>query len=205
MVPGMRIAATLILVTSLAAPAAAQPVEVGTWRLACAVDRMTDRAACLLRHRDWVERPEAGQPGLALEVIERNGRLVPAVTSRDLGLEQAARGLLALSGTAQLRFPPNRLLDLPCGLEGRSLICAPRGEEAARAEAELSQAAVALARMTGRGIGEGGEPAELRLAGTAEALARLRREAPPGPPTAEPPPGLDARDLMQRLQRLLGY
>jgi hypothetical protein len=123
-----------------------------------------------------------------------------------LGLEQAARGLLAVSGTAQLRFPPNRLLELPCGLEGRSLICAPRGEDATRAEAELPLAERALVRMTGLTGGGTAEPAELPLAGTRDALARFRREIPPGtPPTPEAPPGLDAREMLQRLQRLLGY
>ena len=93
---------------------------------------MTDRGACLLRLQDWVERPTSGGSGggtgLALEIIDRQGRLVPAVTARDLTLDSATRGLLALSGTAQLRFPPNRLFEMPCGLDGRSIVCAPRAE-----------------------------------------------------------------------------
>lgn len=204
----MRSAATLILFLTLAVAVAAraQSVDFGSWRLSCATDRMTDRSNCLLRHRDWAEPPAAGQAGLALEVADRGGRLVPLVTARDLGLEQAARGLQALSGTAQLRFPPNRLIELPCGLEGRSLVCAPRPEDAARAESELATADRALVRMTGLTGGSTAEPAELALSGTRDALARLRRDLPPGgaaPP--EPPPGLEIRELLQRLQRLLGY
>ena len=43
-----------------------------------------------------------------------------------------------------------------------------------------------------------------RLPGTAEALARLRQEAPPGSlGTAEPPPRMDA-DMLQRLFRMFG-
>lgn len=200
----MRIPALIALL--LAAPVAlnAQPAEeIGSWRLSCMVDRMTDRAACALRHRDWAERPAAGVPGLALEVLDRGGRLVPAVTARDLTLEGASRGLLALSGTAQLRFPPNRLFEMPCALEGRSLVCAPRAEDAARAEAELPQADRVLVRMQGMPGGSTAEPAELRLAGTRDALARFRREAPAGTAPAEPP-GLDGRELLQRLMRLLG-
>jgi len=204
----MRRAATLpliLLAIVMAAPALAQQSEqIGSWRLTCSTDRMTDRTTCLLRLRDWVEPPGSAMPGLALEVIERGGRLVPAVTSRDLTLEGAARGLLALTGMAQLRFPPHRLFEMPCGLEGWSLICAPRPEDTARAEQELPQADRVLVRMLGMpGSGSpAAEPVEFRLSGTAEALARYRRAAPPGAAAPEPP-GLDGRGLLQRLLRLL--
>ena len=79
-------------------PAAAEVNEsIGTWRLTCATDRMTDRTACTLLHEQPVERSEPGRPSLALEVVDRGGKLVPAVTVRDLTLESAARGLLALT------------------------------------------------------------------------------------------------------------
>jgi hypothetical protein len=194
-----RLATLLLALAPLAA--AAQPAEdIGSWRLACQQDKMTDRAACTLRHRDWVERPTAGTPGLALEVIDRRGRLVPAVTARDLTLEGASRGLLALTGTAQLRFPPNKLFEMPCGLEGRSVICAPKAEDAARAEQELLAADRALVRVVG-GTGESStaEPVELRLSGTKEALARFAREAPPEP--NREPEGIDGREMLQRLFR----
>ncbi|MCW8087180.1 hypothetical protein [Sabulicella glaciei] len=194
---------TLALLALLATPALAQPQgeEIGSWRLHCFNDRMTDRVACSMRHRDWVERPGA-QPGLALEVVERNGRLVPAVTARDLSLDGAARGLLALTGTAQLRFDTNPMMELPCGLEGRSLICAPRSADAPRAAEELAGAARALIRMGGMGSGAtpGAEPAELRLANTAQALERFRRQQPPGSAPPAPEPGLDLRDILLRLR-----
>jgi hypothetical protein len=199
------------LVTALAAlplllPAlarAAPDQEIGSWRLACVQDKMTDQAACQLRHRDWVERPSGAVPGLALEVIDRRGRLVPAVTARDLTLEGASRGLLALTGTAQLRFPPNRMFEMPCGLEGRSVVCAPTPEDAPRAEQELLAADRALVRVVG-GSDESStaDPTELRLAGTKDALARFAKEAPPNA-SAGPEP-LDARGLLQRLLRFLG-
>jgi hypothetical protein len=196
--------ATSLLLAALALPAAAQTVEeIGPWRLVCAVDRMTDRADCRLRHRDPLEPGAAGRPGLVLELLDRGGRVVPAVTARDLSLEDASRGLLAFTGTAQLRFPPNRLFEMPCGFEGRSLICAPRAEDAARAGEELPRAATVLLRMQVTGAQGGGEPAELRLAETAEAIRRLRARMPEGS-AQQPPAGFDARDLMQRFQRLFG-
>lgn len=208
----MRRTATLLaLLLPLGATAAAQPVadEIGTWRLVCAADRMTDRTACTLLHARPVEPSEPGRPALALEIVERAGRMVPAVTARDLTLEGAARGLLALTGAAQLRFPPNRLFEMPCGLEGRSLVCAPRAEDLPRAEAELPAADRVLVRMQGLGVGGGGtaaEPVELRLSGTAAAIARYRQQVPPGSGAAATPdsPGLEGRELLGRIMRFLG-
>jgi len=203
----MRRIATALLAAALAAPAAAQapgPEEIGSWLLTCATDRMTDRSECTLRHRTPVERSSPGFPALALEVVDRGGRLVPVVTARDLTVEGAARALLAVTGTAQLRFPPNRLFEMPCALEGRSIVCAPKPEDAARAAEELARADTALARVVGFGAGSGrSEPAELRLSGTREALARFRARAPEAAPAA-PQGGVDARELLQRLQRLFG-
>lgn len=201
----IRTASLLALLLGLAAPAAAQPVNeaIGTWRLTCATDRMTDRTACTLIHQQPAERSEPGRPALAFEIIDRGGRLVPAVTARELTLDGAARGLLAITGTVQLRLPPNRLIELPCGLEGRSVICAPRGEEAARAEAELSGADRALIRVVGTGGGGStAEPVELPLAQTRQAMERFRRLVPPGPPTPPEAPLIEPRELLQRFRQL---
>jgi len=208
----MSLARAVALLASLAfaSPAAAQTPppsavaeEIGPWRLGCVADRMTDRLACQLRHRDWVERPSGGAPGLALEIVERGGRLVPAVTARDLSLEGASRGLLAFTGTAQIRFDQNPMAEMPCGLEGRSLVCAPRAADAERVAGELATARRALVRIAGLS-GPQGEPAELPLADTRAALERYRRHVPAG--AAPPPPaqGFDLPELLGRLQRLLG-
>ena len=199
----------------LAAPAAAQtttpagvpPEEIGSWRLSCVADRMTDRAVCQLRHREPVERAQGGAgSSLLLEVQERGGRLVPVVIARDLSLEGAGRGLLALTGTAQLRFPPNRFYDMPCTLEGRSLVCAPKAEDLTRAAEELPGASTVLVRMVGFGAGsDRAEPAELPLERTREALTRYRARMPEGSaPAAPTPSGLTLPELMQRFQRLFG-
>jgi hypothetical protein len=206
--------ALALLLSAFAGPAAAQtanlsgvpPEEIGSWRLACIADRMTDRADCQLRHRDPVERATgAATASLVLEVQDRGGRLVPAIAARDLTLEGAQRGLLALTGTAQLRFPPNRFFEMPCTLEGRSLVCLPKPEDQGRAAEELAAASSVLVRMVGYGASsDRAEPVELRLDRTRDALARYRARVPEGsaPPAAQP--GLTLPELMLRFQRLLG-
>ncbi len=188
-------------------PAAIPPEEIGSWRLSCVADRMTDRAECQLRHREPVERAQgASGSSLLLEAQDRGGRLVPVVTARDLSLDGAQRGLLALTGTAQLRFPPNRHYDMPCGLEGRSLVCAPKAEDLARAEQELASAGSVLVRMMGFGGGaSGAEPVELRLERTRDALARYRARVPEGSgPAASAQGGLSLPDILLRMQRFFG-
>jgi hypothetical protein len=64
-----------------------------------------------------------------------------------------------------------------------------------------------LVRVQGLGVGGGGgaEPAELRLSGTAAAIARYRQQVPPGSGGAAPEsPGLDGRELLGRVMRFLG-
>lgn len=189
-------------------PAGVAPEEIGSWRLSCVADRMTDRADCQLRHRDPVERAQAAaSSSLLLEVQDRGGKLVPVVVARDLTLEGAQRGLLALTGTAQLRFPPNRFYEMPCTLEGRSLVCAPKPEDIARAAEELPTAPAALVRMVGFGAGsDRAEPVELRLDRTRDALSRYRARVPEGsvPPAAAASQGLSLPEMMLRFQRLFG-
>ncbi|PZW41100.1 hypothetical protein C8P66_12287 [Humitalea rosea] len=192
--------ATLPLLLLLAVPARAEELTFGSWRLSCSQDRMTDRADCRLAHRDWADPPSASRPGLALEVMDRGGRALPVITARDLGMEGASRGILALTGTAQLRFPPNPFFELPCGLEGRTLVCAPRAEDAARAAGELPGADRVLLRVLGIG-GSAAEPVEMRLSDTRPAIAALRARMPEGAAPAPASTGVDLRDILQRLQR----
>jgi hypothetical protein len=194
----------LLLAPLAPSPAAAQPVSesIGSWRLACAQDRMTDRTTCSLLHAQPAERSTPGSPSLALEIIDRGGRLVPAVTARELNLDNAARGLLAIAGTAQLRFPPNPMFEMPCGLEGRSLVCAPREADRARAEQELAAADKVLVRVVATGgIGSAAEPTELPLSRTREAMARLRALVPPGAATTDGP-AIEPRELLNRFRQM---
>ncbi|MCS6892918.1 MAG: hypothetical protein RMK64_10145 [Rhodovarius sp.] len=188
----------------LALPAAAQvptAQEFGTWTLGCITDRMTDRTACRLQHKEWVERPGSG-PGMALEIQDRGGRLVPVVTARDLGLDGASRGLMALAGRVQIRFDRHPMFEMSCALEGRNLVCFPHPDLGERAERELAEASTVLIRLTGLGAGGGAqaEPIELPLSGTRQAMARLRELVPPSPP--RPAEGSELRELLGRLQRL---
>lgn len=203
--------AALLLATATAALAQTTPPQppasedIGSWNLACTMDRMTDKASCILRLKDWVSRPGESSPGLALEIMERGGRLVPAVTARDLTIEGAGRGLLALSGQAQLRFAPSPLFEMPCGLDHRNLVCTPRRADAERAERELGATERVLVRMVGTGSGGGAsnEPVELALSGTRQAMQRFRQFVPPGPPTDDQP-GIGGREMMERLRSLIG-
>lgn len=214
-----RLVALLPVLLALAAPAALAQgkgpagesgpgtgVEtIGSWLLSCATDRMTDQSGCRMLHRMPVEPASPGLAALALEVEDRGGRLVPLITARELSLDGAARGVLALAGTVQLRFPPNRLFELPCGMEGRSLVCVPRDADLARAAAELPAADRVLVRVTGLLVPDSQamrEPAELRLSETPAALARFRARQPEG---AAPPPAASALwDIREMLSRLLG-
>ena len=196
--PAIVVLSGILLAT---APAHAAADSYGPWILTCAADPMTDLATCRMTHTQPVEPATAGQSALALEVAPRRGRLVPVVTARDLGLEGAGRGLLALTGTVQLRFPPHPLIEMPCGLEGRSIVCAPRPEDAERAARELTEADRALVRVLGFGSATAEEaPKELPLSDTAAALSAFRSQAPPEQAEAPPPP-FDLREILQRLQR----
>lgn len=178
-----------------------QTREIGAWLLACSADPITDRTDCTLRHRLWIVPPEGREgPGIALEVVLRDGRAVPAVTARALTLADTARGALAVAASAELRLDQNPALELPCSLEGRDAVCLPAGEAAARGEAALPGAARALVRLrtAARIAGGGGEIYALDLARTAEAIAALKERGPGAPPPPSP-----ARSFLDELERLI--
>jgi hypothetical protein len=180
---------------------AAQTREIGPWLLVCSADPITDRTDCTLRHRLWIVPPEGGAgTGIALEIVLRDGRALPAVTARGLTLADTARGALAFAANAELRLDQAPALELPCGLEGRDAVCLPAGEPATRAEAALPGAARALVRLrtAGRIAGFGGEVYALDLARTAEAIAALKERGPGAPPPPSP-----ARSFLDELERLI--
>ena len=198
----MRLIPAIAIALALAAPAAAQPAtdRIGAWLLTCVTDRMTDRTDCRLVHRDPVE---GGDAPLLLEIAERGGRHLPVLVARDLTLDGAARALTALTGTAQMRFPPARMFEMPCGLVGRSVLCAPRPEDSPRVAEEMLRSRTLLVRLVGLGgAGAGAAPVELQMEGVEEAIGRLRARATPGSGGPDSPPGFSLPDVLRRLQEL---
>ncbi|MCC7283522.1 MAG: hypothetical protein IT556_14145 [Acetobacteraceae bacterium] len=176
---------------------------IGSWLLTCSTDPMTDRGSCTLRHHTWLEAPRGGdmpRPGVGLEVLIRGGRAVPALVARDLTLDSGRLAVLGMLASAQVRFGREPMLELPCGLEGRSLVCVPRPGEAETAARQLLAATTMLARLPQNPLtGTGGETLALDLAGTEAAVQRLRARMPEAPPP-EPSP---AQSLPGQFDRLL--
>jgi hypothetical protein len=190
-----------LLLAAAPRPAAAAD-SFGPWLLTCATDSMTDRNSCRMTHEQPVEPASPGQSAMGLEVVARDGLLVPAVTARDLGMDNPGRGLLAFTGTAQVRFPPQPMFEMPCRLEARSVVCTPRQADMARAADELSKSQRVLIRVIGLGSGSAeAEPRSLPLSRTTEALAALRARVPPENAPPPPEPGFDLRELFLRMQR----
>jgi hypothetical protein len=180
--------------------------EVGSWLLSCAMDPMTDSQVCRMRHRLWLVVPDDSHPGMAFEVQQRFDQLVPAVTVRDLSLGTALSGLLTLTATAQLRFDGNPMVELPCTLEGASVICAPGKADANTLAEQLPKARSVLVRFRAVGnlplpVPDG--PLALDLDRTAEALVRYRL-AGPASDGAQPWLGQDLKGTVERLLRRMG-
>ncbi len=188
------------------APTIAQSIQertIGSWVLACAADPMTDRADCILRHRLWIVPPaDAAAGGIALEIVLRDDRPLPAVTARRLSITDTKRAALALGATAELRVGTERMVEASCGLEGRDAICLPAGEAADRVAAALAEANRVLVRLRTAATvaGGGGEIYALDLTATRDAIAALREQATRQPPREAQPP---ARGLIEQLERLL--
>jgi hypothetical protein len=196
-------------------PATAQPrtvdvphseQEIGSWLLACATDPMIDARVCRMRHRLWLAPGGDGGPGIAFEVQQRFGLLVPAISVRHLSLDSALAGLLTLTATAQLRFDGNPMAELLCTLEGAAVICTPGKAAAAILSEQLLKARSVMVRF--RAVGNLPLPVPdglvaLDLDRTAEALDRYRTAGP----AAEPSDtwiGQDLKDAVERLLRGLG-
>jgi hypothetical protein len=208
--------ATLLLWVGLCAlPAWAQPRKadvprsaqtIGSWLISCATNPMTDAQVCRMRHRLWLVVPNESQPGMAFEVQLREERLVPAITVRDLSLSTALNGLLALTTTAQLRFDGTPMAELPCAMDGASVICVPTKADAASLGEQLAKARTVLVGFRAVGnlplpVPDG--PLVLDLDHTQEALDRYRLAGPEVAP-AEPSLTENLMDSVDHLLRGLG-
>jgi hypothetical protein len=187
---------TLLVCLSLGAlPAFAQPRKVdaqrseqraGSWLISCATDPMTDAQVCRMRHSLWLAVPSEDHPGMAFEAQFRDERFVPAIAVRDLSLGMALSGLLALTANAQIRFDGAPMAELPCALEGASVICAPTKADAASLAEQMAKAKTVLVGFRAVGnlplpVPDG--PLVLDLDHTADALNRYRLAGPEAGPS----------------------
>jgi hypothetical protein len=164
---------------------------------------MTDARVCRMRHRLWLAVPSDSDPGMAFEVQQRFDLLVPVVTARHLSLGTALSALLTVTATAQLRFDGNPMVELPCTLEGASVICAPGNADAAILAEQLPKARSVLVRFRAVGnlplpVPDG--PLALDLDRTPEALDRYRLAGPAGD-SVQPGLGQELKGAVERLLR----
>lgn len=179
---------------------------IGSWVLSCEMDPMTDAQVCHLRHKLWLVVPNDSHPGMALEVQMRGDHLVPVITVRHLSFSTALNGLLALTATAQIRFDNAPMAELPCSLDGVSVMCVPRNADAAALASELPKARTVLVEF--RSVGNLPLPVPdgvmaLDLDQTQEALSRYRVAGPEVLP-AQTSFGEDVKNSADRLLRSLG-
>lgn len=203
----------ILLLWPLMAVAQPRKVEVphseqtiGAWVISCATDPMSDAQVCDMRHTLWLVVPDDSRPGMALEVKSLGGLLVPVVTVRELSLSTALTGLLTLTATAQVRFDGAPMAELPCSLDGASVVCVPSKADAAMLAEQLAKAKSVLVRFRAVGnlplpVPDG--PLALDLDRTPEALARYR-VAGPEPAPAQSSLAQDLKDTAERLMRRLG-
>ena len=180
--------------------------EIGSWLLTCMADPMTDARVCRMRHRLWLAVPSDSDPGMAFEVQQRFDLLVPAVTVRHLSIGTALSALLTVTATAQLRFDGNPMVELPCTLEGASVICAPGKADAAILAEQLPKARSVMVRFRAVGnlplpVPDG--PLALDLDRTAEALESYRLAGPTGD-GGQPGLGQDLKGAVERLLNVMG-
>jgi hypothetical protein len=179
--------------------------SIGSWVLTCPAEGPKD--ACQLRHRTWILPPGTGGPAVALEILRRGNRFVPAIALRGLSIQAALGGAMALQANTALGFDAAPQIDLLCGLEGTTVICAPRGADAADAASQLAGAHSVLVRARlglpgGMSLPE--QSRTLDLDRTKDAEARFASATPPSAVT-QSLPGLDWRGYLERLLHGAGF
>src|SRR5579863_264621 len=147
LMPRALLLAAMALLIGGSAAAQTRPASeaIGSWVLSCPD---TKTAPCQLRHRASMMQPGgAGGPSASLEVVHRGDLFVPVVTLRGISMQAALGGVLAVQSDVALRLDDLAWTELGCGLDGGAVICAPAGDAANAAAAELNAAHSALVRV----------------------------------------------------------
>ncbi len=191
----MRTALSCGLLLILTAPsllAATTQEHVGSWVINC-----PGSGPCVMRFNMHV-LDKAGVTG-DLEVMARGRALVPVLTLRGLSSELLTAAGMAGRASVSMQFAAGTHETLDCAISQAGYICAPNGEAAAKLAAGLATARQATVRVALTIAGISPLPPQERsmaLAGTADALVRLRiLGATPVPtvksaPAAQSPEGL---------------
>jgi hypothetical protein len=177
-VTGLKMRRAAMALVVLAATPGAAPEAVGSWLLDC------EAATCALRHKD---RLFSGAGVTAdMEVRAAGKALVPVVTLRGLPDQVLLASSMAAKAEASVQFPGAARVQLACGISDGGYVCAPPDDAVAGLAAALPKARSVSVRVAVSISGTGLQPNRERsfeLAGTPEALARLRAA---GAPSAEP-------------------
>jgi hypothetical protein len=188
----MRRVGTALVI--LAATPGAAPEAVGSWVLECKA------AACVLRHKESLFSGAGVTAGM--EVRAAGKALVPVVTLRGLPNEVLLASSMAGKATASVQFPGAARVDLACAIGDGGYVCTPPDDAVPALAAALPKARSVTVRVSLSVSGTDLQPSRekvLELAGTPDALSRLRAA---GAPSAEPGGWLG---LLDRALKAAGY
>lgn len=179
---------------------AAAPVPAGAWRLDCSG---TGRG-CVLR----ASTPFFTQGAITadLEVMSRHGTLIPVLVLRGVSEDLLTMAALAGSADVMLRFDDDIAQPLDCTVTALGYVCAPGaalGQHLAQ-RLETARTATAQVKVTMQGV-QSPPPQQHRvaIAGTRDALARLRLAGAVDLPSPAPARLHMPGDLMSAADRLL--
>ncbi|MFL5284990.1 MAG: hypothetical protein ACJ8AW_29465, partial [Rhodopila sp.] len=193
-------------------PVAAAEQPIGSWILDCR------EQACRLRHKDRLfeaagivadlEVRAAGTAsavpvaGRAQDMRADGGPLVPVIAVRGVPEEVLLTAAAAGKLQASVQFAHGAPVDLPCAVDTAGFLCVPRDEAAPTLAGVFVGARSMTVRMSLSVAGSNPltvKDRPLALAGTQEALARLRAA---GAPSTAPSGWLS---LLDRTLKAVGY
>jgi hypothetical protein len=164
----------LMVVTAPGVWAGVTQEHIGSWVICC-----PDDAPCTMRFgRRFLDK--SGLTG-DLEVQAQGRMLVPVLALRGLPSELLVAAAMVGKTEASLQFAGGTWQALDCAVRGTGYICAPNDAAAPKLAAGLAAARQVTVRVVVTVTGMNHVPSQERsfdLAGTADALARLRAVGP---------------------------